>query len=60
MEVVHQMERIELIEDFKFHYRMCKQTFEVVLREIVLDLVHNNTGGKALISLLVYVDNSIL
>lgn len=51
MEVVHQIERTEhVVDDFKFNYRMCRQTFEFVLGEIALDLVHNNTGGKAPIS----------
>ncbi|XP_062568006.1 uncharacterized protein LOC134230253 [Saccostrea cucullata] len=50
MEVVDQMSTVENIDDFKFHYRMCKQTFEVILAEIALDLIHYNTGGNVPIS----------
>jgi hypothetical protein len=50
MEVVDQTDTIENVDDFKYHYRMCRQTFEIALAEIALDSVHCNTGGTAPIS----------
>lgn len=45
MQVAGEMTLLQNIDDFKVHYRVTRQSFEVILEEVAADLLHCNVGG---------------
>ena len=47
MNVASDMALLQNVDDFKLHYRVTRQTFEVILCEVATDLLHENVGGAS-------------
>lgn len=45
MQVAGEMTLLQNIDNFKVHYRVTRQTFEIILEEDAADLLHCNVGG---------------
>lgn len=45
MQIAGEMTLLQNVDDFKVHYRVTRQTFEIILQEVVSDLLHSNVGG---------------
>ena len=47
MNVATDMALLQNVDDFKLHYRVTRQKFEVILCKVGANLLHENVGGAS-------------